>query len=403
MSLFSTPLATYWQSREFSSACYRPDIDPGTPSYNPTGTLVDDQLASKWDSAQFSIQRIGGYWDGSITQTGTQETVEAWFNRLGYHVDFYSPELIKLWEGFVNRVSLQVGAFSIDAGPFLDITNRTALVFSTVDTTTTPPTVGVRARSATSNNAASQQQYGILQHIASAGGVSVNEVADVVALYLAENAWPGNANRWNTGQQAEPVVTVELLGYVHWLELFVFNDTTTGTRTYPQKIQDILGGDLNAIFSTDYGAIDPTGVNAQTIKRYNNDDQTAWAQIKSIVARGDGTDVWNFGIYNDRKAYYDIAPVTSIAYEIHTGDPAQRITAPAGTTVQPWNVRPGRLMLTTDFLVGKSLPATELTRDPRVTFIESMQLIHPDVLSVQGERYSTLSQKLAQLGLAGIG
>jgi len=184
--------------------------------------------------------------------------------------------------------------------------------------------------------------------------------------------------------------------------MYVYNDTTTGTRTYPQKIQDVLGGDLNAIFSTDYTAIDPTGINAQTIKRYNNDDQTAWAQIKSIAAKGDGTNVWNFGIYNGRKAYYDIAP-TTVEYEMHAADPAQRITAPAGMTIEPWNVRPGKLMLATDFLIGQGLPSTELTRDPRVTFIESVQLIHPDVLSIQGERYSTLNQKLAQLGLAGIG
>lgn len=394
------PLATQVQGREFSAAVYKPSIGGG--SYDPTGTLVDDRLVDAWDSAQFSTRRVGGYWDGVITQTGALTQIEAWFTRLGYHVDLYSPELVKRWEGFVNRISATVGAFSVDLGPLIDVANRTALVYSTVDTTTSPPTVGVRATSATQENADSQQQYGILEHIASAGGVSAAEVADIVALYLEESAWPGTASRWNTQQQATPLVTVELLGYVHWLKLYTYNDTTSGTRTYPQKIQDILGGDPNGLLSTDYSMIDPDGANTQPIRRYNNDDQTAWAQIKSIVARGDGTDPWSFGVYDDRRAYYDIAPST-IEYEQRLSDPAQRITGIAGTTVQPWNVRPGKLMLATDFLIGTSLLTSQLVRDPRVTFIEQVGFLYPDTLNVQGEMYSTLKQRLAQLGLAGIG
>lgn len=392
-------VASQWEGQELTGHLYKPTIGSGT--YDPTGTLVLDNLSDLWTSYNHVIKRVGGYWSATFTQRGRLDEVEDWLFRLGYHFECYDPAVEEIWEGFVNSIAIQVGGLSVSRGPLLDIANDAYLVYSTVDTTTNPPTVGVRATAGPEENADSQAKYGVITKYASAGGISVAQVADLLAVYVAENALPGISKRWNNRSSQEPVVTVELLGYVHWLQCFVSNDTTTGTRTLPQKLQDILGDDPNGMFSTDYSQIDPDGANAQTIRRYENDDQTAWSQIKGIVAQGDGTDPWNFGIYNGRRAYYDIAP-DEWEYEQRILDPAQRIFKYGGPEVAPWNVAAGKLMLSTDFLVGKTPPA-EPREDERTTFIEQVTFVYPDNVDIVGTKYETLSQRLASLGLAGIG
>jgi len=387
-----------WESKQLSAHLYKPTIG----SYTPRGSLVLDNLANLWTTYRHSKKRVGGYWNAAITQRGRLSEIEDWIFRLGYHFECFNPALDQIWEGFVNRVTLQIGGFTVERGPFLDVVNRGYLVYSTVDTTTDPPVVGVRATSGPTENMTSQERYGIIEKYASAGGVSIDEVNDILAVYVAENATPRTGKRWNNREQSVPTATVELLGYVHFLKLFAFNDTTTGTRTLPEKVQDILGGDPNGLFSTDYSKIDPDGVNAQTIRRYKNENQTAWAQIKSIVAQGDGTNPWTFGIYNGRQAHYDILP-SEWKYEQRLLDPGQRIFQYGGAEVAPWDVEPGKLMLATDFLIGKTPLATTPREDERTTLIEQVTFVYPTFMDIVGGQFNTLSQRLATLGLSGIG
>ena len=184
------------------------------------------------------------------------------------------------------------------------------------------------------------------------------------------------------------------------LELFTYSTTTTGTRAYSDRIQDALGADPNSIFSTDYTGIT---TNSATVPYYDNDDRTAWQIIKGIISKGDTSyNRYTFGIYQDRKAFYDAAP-TSIEYYHKLSDNKQRIETAGGVEIKPWDVLPARWLQISDWLIGRTPPTTDFRQDPRNMFVESVQYTAPWGLSISGNKIDTLPQILGQLGLTGIG
>jgi hypothetical protein len=138
------------------------------------------------------------------------------------------------------------------------------------------------------------------------------------------------------------------------------------------------------------------------VKQYLNDNAAAWSLIQGLVARGDSSDNrYIFGIYNGRVPTYEAIP-TDFEYQQRLSDPAQRVETPQGIEVKPWDVTAGKWLFVPDFLIGQVQP-TDLRLDPRMIFIESLTYTMPWGLSIQGGKTDKLSQKLAKLGLGGIG
>lgn len=395
---------TLFQSIGISIGLFKPTIDTSTPSYNPKGHIIESDLAFKVTGYQHNIQALGGYWSATLNINYNLVNAEDWIDRLGYHIEVYDPSLDKIWEGFVNRVKLGVGSLSVTRGPLIDVGNRGFVMYSTVDTSTTPPTVGMRETTATAENTDSQDKYGIIEKSISVGGVAPTDATQLRNTWLAENALPETGQTFNSGSGSTPNVTIECLGYVHWLNLFTYNDTTSGTREISAAIADIFNyeaASVNGMFSTDLSGIVTPG-STVSVNRYTNDNNTAWNRIKFLVSHGEGNDDRTlFGIYNDLKPQYDVIP-TDTAYQQRISDPKQRIETPQGLEVKPWNVLPGQWLLYTDFLVGKVPPANKRD-DPRYEFIESVIYTAPWGLTHTGNKAGTLSQKLAKLGLAGAG
>ena len=236
--------------------------------------------------------------------------------------------------------------------------------------------------------------------------------ADATAIrdtYLAQHRLPATTQVWNTGGGEEPSLTIHCLGYVHWL-FYVYNQlVNNGNINADLKIIDILTG-TDAATAAPYNLnstwlpFDTTHVDTPAapavVPRYEYEDRTAWELIQGLTARGDANQArWLFGIYDNREAWYNIAP-TTVEYEIMLSDPAQRIMGPA--EVKPWDVRPGRWAMFTDFLVGQSVPAN-LEEDPRAMFIESVTYTMPNTVVLNGGTNQELSQIMASFGLGGIG
>ena len=70
----------------------------------------------------------------------------------------------------------------------MNIGNKVALVYSTVDTSVTPPAVGVRKKTAYANDTASQGRYGIIEKVLSSGGSTDANATNIRDTYIAENA-----------------------------------------------------------------------------------------------------------------------------------------------------------------------------------------------------------------------
>lgn len=366
-----------------------------------TGGAYRETLTDQLDSYQHEIRALGGYWTGTFTLKDRLTRIEDWLDRgLGRHIVTRDDALNVIWEGFVNRVSANLGPLSVVRGPLLEIANRVACVYSAIDATTSPPTLGLRVKTSTTNDTPSQAKYGIVQVLLSAAGMTATEAAQVRDTYLAEHVEPETSKSLSLGNTSEPSVTIECCGYVRWLDAYIFNQTAaTGTQDLDEKIRNILTADPNDVISTDYSRI---AANTLAVPKYENDDMRAWSLIKALVAEGDASDNrYLFGIYQDRQAVYAAAP-TTIAYQQRLADPEQRFETLAGGIVKPWNILPGKWLFFPDLLIGKSQPA-DLREEPRAMFIESVTYSAPWGLSLSGGKLSAVDQRLARLGLAGIG
>lgn len=362
--------------------------------------LVDDTLGSQVEGYSHEIYANGGYWSAGFTIRDNKSAVEDWFsNGLNRHIEVYNVGRAKIWEGFVNQIKLTMGSLSAVRGPVLDIANRVQVVYQTISYNTVPPIAGNRAVTDVINDTASQAIYGILEETLNGGTGLTAEMAQVAAVYLAENSNPETSQSINIGNSQTPAVQIECLGYVHLFNKYYYTETANGgTETIRAKLQNVMADDPNALFSTDYSMI---AANAATVGQYEDDEQKAWSIIKDLVARGDGSNNrYTFGIYNGRRATYAAVP-TTIYYEHRIADRGQEVQlASTGATVFPWDVTAAQWLFLPDFLIGTS-PQADLKLDSRNVFLESVRYTSPWGLELSGGKVSKLPQILAKRGLGG--
>jgi hypothetical protein len=361
--------------------------------------LIDDALGFYAEGTQVTWTSFGGYWSARFGITGRQSQIERWLEEgLGRDITIFSPSLVTVFEGVVNSVNASIGGLTLSRGPFLDIANKVKLAYSTVDTTVTPPAVGVRTSTDWAEDADSQTLYGVRERVISVGGISVSNADLVRDTALNELKDPETDEQVNLTSSVVPSVIVEVLGYGRLLETYVYNDTTTGTANISTKIQNVLAADPNSTFSTDYTEIE---TNATQVGQYEQDDRTAMNIIKGLVALGNAASERTlFGIYADRKARYETVP-SAVKYQrsVRRSEQALEIYG-TGQRVLPWNVESGEWIFFTDLLSAQS-PETERRLDLRFTLIEEATYTAPWGLSLKGGKVNRLDQLMARLGLAG--
>jgi hypothetical protein len=377
---------------------------PTISSYTPRGVLVDDSLAQKMDAYNHEIIADGGFWSASLVLSGPLTEMEDWFdNGIGRHIEVYNPALELIWAGFVNRVDLSAGSLSGTRGPLLDIGNRVSATYTPIlDATTIPPVKGSQTVTLITEDTTSQGQYGIIEKIISAGEAlddgTTNEAEQKRDTYLQENAYPKTSEDVDLGRSSAPTVSLELMGYVHWLNVYTVNNTTTATVALSTKIEDALGDDPNGLFSTDYADIES---NAFLVSRNEEADRTAWTVIQELVTVGDANDNRaTFGVYKDQKAKYQIHDSDqSTKYQHRIASSEQQLeTYGTGTLVRPWDAVPAEWVFFPDFLVGRT-QSSDRRLDPRYMFIESVRYTHPYGLQLQGGATETLPQMLSKGGM----
>lgn len=374
---------------------------PNTNTWTPEGEDAGS-VTGEIESYRHALRALGGYWDATFTVNSSREYAEEWLDeRLGWHIEVHDEGQQTIFEGFVNQVEAVMGGFSVTRGPLVQAANKVDLAYSTVDTTVTPPTMGIRATTGVLEDNAQQQRYGIIERMLSVGGCTAAEATQVRAAWLAENSRPRTTKRWSNAPVGRTAFTVSVLGYVHMMQHYLYSHAVSGVEAIATKINRVLDQDSNKLLgSANASVVSAASIN---VKRYDNDQRVAWAVLKDLVARGDANnDRYIFGVWADRYATYAIAPDT-VDYHVRVAEAAQRVETPEAVEVYPWNVLPGRWGLFTDFLVGRPLPTSDPRRDPRALFIEQATYAAPWGLELQGGRVDRLSQRLAQLGLSGVG
>lgn len=364
------------------------------------GTGQVDEFSNQVSGYEHELLADGGYWSARMTVQDQQLDLEDWYERgLGRRVVTYSPDGVVIWEGVVNTIKLNLGGLTKTIGPYLDIANKVRLIYSYIDTTSGSPVTGLRLTTDWASNTTSQTRYGILEKVLSSGGATPTNADDIRDLYLAENARPGRSEELTFGGGGQSM-DLECVGVVQFTQRFTYNSTTTGAQNLSAKLQAVLDADPNGFIAQTFSYLD---TNTLQVAAFDNDNRIAWNIIKELVAQGDATNNrWLFGVYAGRLARYT-QMIEQTDYQQSLSDPGQKVFTPGGTIVEPWYILPGKWLLVTDFMAGRIPDSTSLRDDPRFMFIESVTFRAPQTVVLRGGRVSRLEQKLARLGLAGIG
>jgi hypothetical protein len=356
---------------------------------------ITDEIAS-WSHVSGAI---GGYLTASCTLVQSREVIDEWLEvGLGRWITLYDEGGNVRWRGFVDQVNANIGGLQIQRGPLTGIANRLHMVYSTVDTSTSPPTVGIRATTAQTNDTASQAIYGIWQKVLSTGGTTAADAVQLQALYLAEHAQPETTKTLTLGG-GNLSMTLALKGAWHWLRAYVSNFTTNGTVNLSTRLLAALALTPNAFISTDLSQVT---ANAYQVKGTETDDKVAQKYITALLTPGDAAfSRYTFGFYDLEVPYYKAVP-TSLDYTFSLSDTAQEVQTLSEVLVRPWEVLPARWLQVSDLMVGR-VPDTDLKDDPRNIFIEQLSYTAPYGLTLNGAKVGTLAQVMGQMGLSGIG
>lgn len=349
-----------------------------------------------------TLNVLGGCESASFTEGTTLTGAEDWIeDGLLRHIVVYDDAQNKIFEGFVNKISVNMGPLTIDRGPIVNLANRVAVVYSTVDTTTMPPTVGNRTKTSVSDGTTSQGKYGIWTVNLSSGGATTTDAEQIRDTYLTENQYPETSQKINLMQSNTITVSIEVLGYYHLFKYYPYNQTaSTGTGNLSVKMAAVIAANPNIAwtpFTT--GGIT---TNILQVPLYENDDNTAWDVIKGLVALGDANDTrYTFGVYPGLAVKYQ-AVTNNIDYMARITGQELQITNTSQQPVRPWNIIPGRWLFFPDLMAGRAIP-TDRRLDPRFLFIEEVTYTAPYGLQLTGGKTEKLPQKLAKFGLAGVG
>lgn len=361
---------------------------------------------SDYDGYTHSLEAFGGFATASITLNENQANIEDWLEwGIGRHVVVYDGEQQICFEGFVDKVTAALGPATITRGPLTEISNRSWTVYAELDTSTLPPTTGARTITVATQDDDSIARYGTVEVVLSAGTTTATLAAQIQATYLVEHAEPDTSH--DIGDFQTPSVTIDLKGYYAWLDLMIYNyvaasltqvvsDTGTG------KLQQVLTA-ARAInswsVSSDYSRL---AYNGLLVPKYENDDMKMLSVVKDLVTLGDVNEHrYAFGLYENRVPRYWDATSLDFQYQLYVFSEGIKLLDSGNKYVYPWRIRPGKWVKLVDVMPGRAVSSV-MRSDPRTLFIEGVTYTAPYSFTLRGGKFDRLSQKLAQLGLAGV-
>lgn len=354
-----------------------------------------ESLTNQVSNYQQTISNTKGY-DTARFQIQTDlNHAEDWLMfGIGRHLKINDESQVRAWEGFINKITYRVGTTTITVGPLLEVANKVATTYSTIDTSMEPPTLGIRETTSFAEDADSQVNYAIFEEIISQGGSTQTLAEQIRDKGLIDRKDPPRSNDDNFQQIAQPIVRVDCLGYYYFLNAYLYNNTgVTGTEDISTKIQNILAADPNNIFSTDYSQIT---TNTIPVQQYENDDARAKTIMEDLIGMGDTSDNrYNFMVLKDRRISYQAAPLTT-GYVFRLSDRSRILEDTVGNRIRPWAALPGKWRKIPDLLVGRSAPG-DIRTDLRQAFIVKTTFTAPNGLRLTSDELEELPQLLGKI------
>lgn len=365
-------------------------------------SALSERFTDKATSYSHEKRRIGGYWSARISLNESEPNINQWIqNGIGKHFETYNNSLVKIFEGFVNKINIRFGENKISIGPLLNVANQVKVTYSTIDSSTVPPSIGARDTTPFANNIDSQTRFGIWQKTISDSGnttTGAEQKRDMIA-NDSSRSFPATSGDLTLGPGSTPVVTLDILGYWHWFLAYFYSNNVAGNINLSQKIIDVLTASPNNIFNSDTSKIT---TNTTPVEKQQNQEQRAADIFKKLNSSGDAAfNSYSIGLYNDRRLVYE--PILrEVKYLFRRG---QFLTDKFGGRVFPWDVEPNKWILKTDVLVGQRNPVSNETlgADLRSAFAEIVKYSTPYSLSINGEELGEIDTVLARSGLGSLG
>lgn len=286
-------------------------------------------------------------------------------NYIGNRVAIFANNpLMPIWEGMISRVTLTTGALQISRS-LEKMYNRVAVQYSIGQG-------GLPEQTAEVTNADSIALYG-----------SKGTTVDMGETYTTDAGMPTERADRRLDDVAFPVVTtvfgrggqfgvaLEMIGFYHTLTWDTFAVTGADSTDVPELLFSASYTHNDNIFYdlTDDSRIDSTSYSASPNRQLG---ESTWDLLMRIAESGSGGDRFVAGISETnpntgtRIGYFEEANLT-VEYAMDAyGD--GRIRTTAGGLVQPWDVRPNRVIKAANILLG----APEEEQIGNIAYIKSV-------------------------------
>ena len=363
------------------------------PVWMASSTRPNVTVPERVSSYNHKISATVGFDNASISFICPIEEWELWLDVLGDDFVASGGGLSQAWNGFVNRIEVQMSGQRLIHGPMLDIANKVRVVYRTIRYPTNPPTGGQQATTDYADDTISQDRYSVLYKDISGGETEKAQAESLRDTYLLEYAKPQTSHSLSLGGSgSQIVVKLSLLGYYHLLK-YPYSDSGTADIDASDKITNVIAA--GSIIDTSMSIIND---NTVQVNQHEDGSRTAETIIKEIVSLG-GTsnERFLFGVYDNRAAIYGAVPVEE-EYSYNLSNNVQNITS-GPRVVDYWDVRPGKWLSISNIIRSGGASVEKV---PSVMFIESVSFTMPNTLSLSGGKVDTVSQKLARLGLGDI-
>jgi hypothetical protein len=358
----------------------------------------------KFNQYSHIINAIGGFWNASISKSLRQAQAEDWYESgLGRQLIIKNHCGGVCFKGFTNLITITAGSQILTRGPLLEIANRAGCVYTPRHWGTDGrPVDGSTIKTLLVEDLPSQVSYGIIEKSTAAGACPDADAEKARDVYLLQNRLPKTTGDFSISGMGTPFsMTLELLGNIHWLTVYPYNNLNELLETVYDKLLQVIAANPNAgIFSTSNEFID---LHSMVAEQYEDKDKIALDVINEMVNLGnDINDIRRiFGVYEEDKFRYEPIP-TTLSYEYYLSSQRQNVKDyNSGVMVYPWDIRPGKWIRTPDWLIGRLLESTDLRKDPRNKFIESVQFSSPYTVGITGSPYDELSQMLSKITYTG--
>lgn len=383
------------------------------------GKNVDRTLHSgQWQNYRHEIRSMGGYWSCGFSISGSVEELrDLMLHDLLAHVETFSADGTKAWEGFINgfvfnfsnmrvRFSLdgvanKVWARYLSAAGLEDV-GVVAQDYDAEQVARLAPDMsgaGATTRTGTQSDTTSQARYGIREHVLSGGIMAVGVAVDLITNYLNSYAYPQPTIEF-VNQNVDPRIATlefECLGYWHTLYWRRFNQTSGGNENVSTQIDAAITAVGQFIASTD------VETNTMQIPVDNDIDRKAADVILDVARLGDtSNNRYLVGVYDDRELIYEQQgdPTDSADYHRRLGD--KTVYDKGQAPILDSSIMPGKWLRAEGVFPFSVDEYSDLRDDPSVVFIESVRYDESKGLELLGVRQTMIDQILARAAMANV-